>query len=421
MIGQQVYYMVLSLVVGALSARYLGPSNYGLLNYGTSIISFFTIVSKLGLDGVIINEMIKRPEKRGSFLGSALVARLLVSIVSVGMVMVIVNALEPDNEALQIVTLLQSFVIIMQSYEVLTYWFQMNLKMKYVSIATMIAQTVVVGWRILLLVLKASVNWFALSASIQFFVCGIVVAAFFLKEKDVKLKFSINDASYLIKNSYHFIISGLAVVFYMQIGKVMIGKFFGNELVGIYTAATVIAAMWEFVPNAIINSARPLIMEQKSKDENKYLKQFQILLLGITVLAIIVGIAVLLLGNIAIKVLYGAQYMAAAIPLSILIWSTGFAIIGTARGVWIVSEGLNQYTKYYIFMGAIFNFALNFIFIPKWGIVGAAITTLLSQIFVAFVAPLFFKKTRVFVKIYFDSLKLFPELVTQIRTRLGKR
>lgn len=115
-------------------------------------------------------------------------ARLFVSIVSVGMVMIVVGALEPSNKALHIVTLLQSFTIIMQTYEVLTYWFQMNLKMKYVSIATMIAQTVVTLWRVLLLVVKASVKWFVLSASIQFMVCGIVVAIFLFQRKEYKVK-----------------------------------------------------------------------------------------------------------------------------------------------------------------------------------------------------------------------------------------
>ena len=56
MMGQQIYNMLISLVVGSLSARYLGPSNYGLLNYSASILSFFTIISKLGLESVVINE-----------------------------------------------------------------------------------------------------------------------------------------------------------------------------------------------------------------------------------------------------------------------------------------------------------------------------------------------------------------------------
>ena len=146
MIGQQLYNMILQVVVGSLSARYLGPSNYGLINYGASIISFFSIICRLGLDSVIINEMIKKPEKRGSYLGSALVMRCSASIASLFCIMAIVRVLEPNNTTLYVITLLQAFAVILQSYEVFTYWFQLNLKMKYVSIATMIAQTVVGAW-----------------------------------------------------------------------------------------------------------------------------------------------------------------------------------------------------------------------------------------------------------------------------------
>lgn len=92
--------------------------------------------------------MIKKPEKRGSYLGSALVMRCSASIASLFCIMAIVRVLEPNNTTLYVITLLQAFAVILQSYEVFTYWFQLNLKMKYVSIATMIAQTVVGAWRL---------------------------------------------------------------------------------------------------------------------------------------------------------------------------------------------------------------------------------------------------------------------------------
>lgn len=418
MIFQQIYYMVLSLVVGALSARYLGPSNYGVLNYSSSILSFFTIISKLGLDAIVISEMIKNPEKQGSYLGSALIARLLVSILSVGLVTVIVRILEPDNELLHLVTFLQSISIVMQSYEVFTYWFQMKLQMKYVSIATMVAQTIVAIWRTGLLIAKAPVSLFALSTSIQFLICYIVVIFYFFREKNIKLQFSKADAQYLISRSYHFIISGVAIVFYMQIDKIMIGKFLNEELVGIYSAATVIAAMWEFVPNAIINSARPLIMEQKNINEKTYMCQFKVLLLGVSILGIVAGVGITLLGKLAITILYGEQYLGAVAPLNILIWSTSVAMIGNARGIWIVSEGLNSQNKYCILIGAVVNFALNIFFIQKWGIFGAAISTLISQIVVEFIAPLLFSQMRCFVSIYFSSFALFPDMMRKIKNRV---
>lgn len=254
--------------------------------------------------------------------------------------MAIVRVLEPNNTVLHVITLLQAFAVILQSYEVFTYWFQLNLKMKYVSIATMIAQTVVGVWRIMLLATKASVYFFAFSSSIQYLVCGGVVIYCFRREHNsLKLSYSKDDATYLIRGSYHFIISGLAVTFYSQIDKIMIGKFLDSSEVGIYTAAATIAALWEFVPNALINSARPLIIELREKDYNKYLKRFQQLLLAITILSVVVGVVVTVLGKIAILILYGKQYLEATAPLGILIWATGFAMIGTARGIWIVAEG----------------------------------------------------------------------------------
>ena len=206
----------------------------------------------------------------------------------------------------------------------------------------------------------------------------------------------------------------------MQIDKIMIGKMMNHTSVGIYTAATTVAALWEFVPTALINSAGPIIMKKRQKDYDGYIRLFEELLLAVTILFVVVSVAMMLLGKIAVLILYGKNYLDAVYPLSILIWSTGFAIIGTARGIWIVAEGYNKYTKYMVFVGAGVNLVLNFFFIQWWGIVGAAITTLISQIVVSLIAPLFWKKTRGFVKIYFESFKRFPDFVDTIKRSISR-
>lgn len=78
------------------------------------------MVSSLGLTNVIINEMIKKPEKTGSYLGSALIARLVASFLSLGLIYGIIRFLEPNNQLLQTVTVLQGLAVIFQSYEVFT-------------------------------------------------------------------------------------------------------------------------------------------------------------------------------------------------------------------------------------------------------------------------------------------------------------
>lgn len=340
----------------------MGPSNYGIINYGASIISFFMIISRLGLDGVIINEMIKNPARQGGFLGSALLMRLITSIFSLFMIVTLVRVLEPENNSLSLVTFLQAFAVILQGYEVLTYWFQLQLKMKYVAIATMIGLTVSAVWRILLLSTGASLYFFALSYSIQYAVCFLLIFILFTKDtkRVICLSWNKKDAWHLLKNSYHFIISGIAVTLYMQIDKIMIGKILNSTEVGIYTAASTVAALWEFVPNALINSARPLILEERMKNYDNYIKKYQQLLLGITIMFVVVSCSLVLCGKWVVLVLYGNNYMEAVIPLGILVWSTGFSMIGSARGIWTIGEGLNRYMKYIVFIGAGINLVLNF-------------------------------------------------------------
>lgn len=412
MMINKIYSMLISLIVGALSARYLGPSNYGLLNYGTSIISFFTTISGLGFASTIVVEMIQNPKICGKILGTATVFRFITSIASFVAIFFLVALLEPSNKELIIVTMLQALAVIINTYEVFLYWFQMNLEMRMVTIASMIALTVTAVWRIALLAHQAAIEFFALSSSITAVVSGACVLLFFFKsENRPKLGYNTKLGIKLISSSYHFVISGLAVTLYTQLDRIMLGKMVNSEAVGYYSAAMTIATMWEFVPQALINSARPVLINIKNRSEKEYLSKYRILLLAISIMGIIIGILFVVFGKLVIYILYGDSYMPAVPSLMILIWSTSFSMIGTARSIWVVAENKNKYVKYYVIIGAIVNAVLNAIAIPIWGITGASITTLVSQIVVAIIAPYFFKETREFCNIYWDSFKCFPELI----------
>lgn len=138
-------------------------------------------------------------------------------------------------------------------------------------------------------------------------------------------------------------------------------------------------------------------------------------------MGIAIGLAFTLLGKLAILILYGREYMQAQWPLAILIWATSMAMIGNVRSIWIVSEGLNKYVKHFTIEGAIFNIITNLWFIPHMGIIGASLTTLMSQFVVCFIAPLFVPNTRRFVKLYLGSFKYLPELMCEVKKLLVKK
>ncbi len=415
LIFQNIYSMGLSLVIGALSARYLGPSNYGLIGYGASLVNLFTAISQLGIDNVLINEMMKHPEEKGCVMGTALCMRTFSAAVSFVCAMILVVLIEPGNYVLWFITGIQAFAIALRAYELLNEWFLSEMKSKYYVLANICGQTVVGVWKIVLLILGASVVWFAASTTVQALVCGSIVIGIFLVTRDFRLGFRMQNAKDILKRSQHYVFAGIAVSLYTQMDKVMLGRMLGEREVGIYTAAMTISMIWEFIPTAIFNSSRTMILEAKLRDEKEYQEKLKCLLFAITVLGLFVGLVVQVFGRLAVWILYGREYMDAVPVLRLLIWSTSFAVIGVARNVWSVAEDKNRYSKYYPICGAVFNLVFNALTIPIWGIYGAALGTMLAQVIVAFVSPLFWTETRPFVRLYLESLKSGPYLMSWLK------
>lgn len=402
--AQQIYAMLVALVIGSISARYLGPSNYGLINYGTSLITIMTTLTALGLDEVVMNDLVANKKCRDEILGTAFLMRLAASVSGIAAIVLIVMALEPQNHLLWLITFLQSFQLIGNLYHIYNYWYLVELKSKYVSIAFIVGLTCASAWRISMLIHNASVEFFALTASIQSIIVLIIVAAFFHREAHLKLKWKKERAKDLISRSYHFIISGIAIMIYMQMDKVMIGKMLSEEQLGYYSAASMVANMWLFIPRSLINSARPIVLEGKklrgSSGRDEYINRLAKLLFGMMALGVLVAAGFWIFGELAINIMYGEAYKEAIPVLSILIGAACLAQLGSVNGIWIASEGYNRWLKYTTWAGAIVNLILNYILIGQIGIVGAAIGTLLAQFSVQFVVPLFIPSLRKYFKVY---------------------
>ena len=396
MIIQHLYSMLSSLIIISLVARYLGPSDYGLINYCASVITIFTTLAGLGLENLIVSEIIRNPDKEGGYLGTALVMRLISSFISYPLILGLISALNPGDNTLLIVAAFQALGMVFQTYDVLVYWFRLKLKMKYVSIALVCAITVASVFRIILLVNKATVEWFALAISVQAFVAGVVITAFFIKKKDVRLKVSAKDAGALLKISYNCIISSMSIIIYMEADKIILENMTDSAHVGIYSAAVLLATCWQFVPNALIDSSRPVVLEKRKISYEEYIDQFKLIMGGVNLMSFIFALMMSCLGWVVIFVIYGSEYMDAFVPLIVLSWSSFIGISGYTRTIWITGEGLYKYEKYFAVSAAILNIVLDVLFIWQFGIVGAAVATLITYVYEVLIVPLFFKETRIF-------------------------
>ena len=400
----QIYQMLMSLIIGVISARYLGPSNYGTINYAASYISFFSIACALGLEGIVVKEMIDNKEKEGVILGSSLVMRFVAGLLSMGVVIGIVSLVNPGDKILLVVTFLQSLVLLFNAFNIIDTWYQSRFRSKIPSIIKCIAYTVMSAYRIWLLVTGKSVEWFAFATSLDALIIAILFIYRYINDGGYRLKFSCSMSKHLIGMSYNLIISSLMAVIYNQMDRIMIGSMIDQTHVGYYAAASTICHMWLFIPQALSNSARPLIIELKKKNEEIYLRRIKQVIAITFWLGVCFALLITILSHFLINTLYGRDYVYARGPLLLMIWSTVFSSLSYIRAIWMISENKELYNKQILICGVLVNLVFNSIGIPIIGMNGAATATLITELICCLFAPLLFKETRVFVHYILSSL-----------------
>ena len=402
----RVVQMIIAFFVSIMTARYLGPGNYGLINYAGAYVAFFSALCTLGINSVIVKDFVDNPDEQGMAIGSTIILRAMSSILSLIAIIGIVSIVDNGETITIIVASLCSVALIFQSFDTLNYWFQSRYESKITSIATLIAYFATTIYRILLLITGKNVIWFAFAISIDYICLGIVLICFFKLHNGPKLKFSFKKGKLLLSKSYHYIVSGMMVAIYGQTDKLMLRQMLGDEAVGYYSLASSINLMWVFVLTAIIDSFLPTIVRLHNVDRTLYEKKNRQLYAIVIYISIVVAICFIIFGKLFITKIYGDSYLGAVNPLRIIVWYTIFSYLGVARNAWIVCENKQKYLKYMYVAAVIINVFLNFSLIPILGASGAALASLLTQVFTSIIIPYFIRDMRPNVKMMIDAFLL---------------
>ncbi len=406
LIGGKIIQMILALVVGVISARYLGPDNYGLVSYGNSYVAFFMAFCTLGINSVIVKELLDNPHEEGVILGSSVALRLLSSFASSLMIVGIVAIMDHGEAVTIAVVALCSVSLVFHAFDTLQYWFQARYQSKTTAFVVLIAYVLSSSYKIVLLIAGSSVQWFAFASSVDYIAMAVLLLGAYKRQHGEKLGFSTPVAKRIIKKSYHYILSSMMVAIYGQTDKLMLKQMLDEKQVGYYTVALAVCNMWVFVLSAIIDSIYPTIIKCFSENKEQYEKKNRQLYAIVFYLSVFASLGICLVGDWGINLLYGEEYASAGMPLKIITWYTAFSYLGVARNAWIVCEGKQKYLKYIYFCAAILNVILNAVLIPLWGASGAAAASLVTQIFTSLVLPAMIPALRPNAKIMMNAILL---------------
>jgi len=397
------------LLVSVWIARYLGPGQFGLLSYALAFVALFTAVANLGLYGIVVRDLVQDPANADTTMGTSFVLSVLGGFSAFCLSLLAISYARPDDELAKFIIVLLSLLMGFKATDVVRYWFESQVQSKYVvwmENSTFLAiSTVKIG----LIVAEAPLMAFVWAMFVESLIVAVGLLGIYTWRggKLTAWRFRFVRAKVLLKDSWPLILSGIAIMVYMRIDQIMLGQMLGDESVGIYSAAVRISEVWYFIPMAIAASVFPSIIEAKKQGEALYYQRLQKLNDLMVILALALAIPMTFLSDRFITLLFGSAYEMSGPVLAVHIWAGLFVFLGLASGKWFIIEGLQKYSFYRTLSGALVNIGLNLIMIPKFGIIGAAWATVISQACANVIFNIFNRKTRI---VFFIQAKSFLNL-----------
>lgn len=399
-----------SVFIGIWVARHLGPSEFGMLSYAQSFVFIFSAFSTLGLDGIVVRELIKKRNEEHLILGSAFCLKLFASIFVVFFSTFISYITANDNTQIFLVFII-SCSTIFQSFNVIDFDYQSRVLSKYVAICSIASLFISNLFKVYLILNNGDVIDFSIVYSIEMLLFSFLLTYSYKRQAFqclYKWRFHFGVARSLLKDSWPLVFTGALVSIYMKIDQVMINYILGEKSVGIYSAAVRISEAWYFFPVIITATAYPAIVKSRV-DSFIYFSRIQNLYVLMFWLAFLISIPVSVFSKDIINLLYGSDYNEASKVLSVHMWGSVFVFLGVAFSSFLNSENLAKVALFRTLIGAAVNIILNFLFIPEYGVVGAAVATLVAQAFSNLFYDLFDPNVRRYL--YLKINAIFPFLL----------
>lgn len=395
--------------VGVWIVRYLGPEQFGLLNFAAAFVGLFGTFVTLGLQDIVVREIVRNPDYTNEILGTTAFLQLISGMVIYVLILVAITYIRPDDTIARTIVAILGSMVLLEASKVAVLWFESQVLSKYTAWVQSGVFLVFVSIKVFLILKQVSLIAFVWTMLAEAVVVAIILLSFMSKlgPSLVKMHFNIKRAKSLIKDSWPALLSGISIMIYLKIDQIMLGEMVDDKEVGIYSAALRISEFFYFIPMVIVSSVLPAILEAKKRSEEQYYVRLQKLYDLLVLISVGLALPMTFLSTPIVNLLFGEAYLGSGIILAIHSWSIIFVSLGVASGKWFLAENRQVLSLQRTVIGAIINVTLNLLLIPNYGGIGAALATLISQCAAAFLFDGIQKVTR---RMFFMKLKAMNPL-----------
>lgn len=404
--GDYIFSLTASLIVGIAVARYLGPEMYGIIAFATAVYTLLVIIVSLGIDDIIMKDMLQYEERQGSIQGSALFVKSAAAFLVYGIIF-IYFLINYSGEKLYSVLIITGAVLF-QPLSVFSCIFLINAQAKYTSIARMISYTLSSLLKIILIIFKAPVTYFAFAVFIDYAVLYLTVILMYKYKKYTVSGWHIDISyiKYILKSAVPLFAAVLFYTFYQKVTVIIISSMYSDYASGIYSAAARLTEIWYLVPAVLMTAFYPAVVKAKQISEEEYNKRIKTLFYVTTIPFILMAFFAALLSPFIIKILYGEKYIQSSIVLALTIWSVPFISFYVISSKCFILENKVKHLLLRSVLSFILIIFLSCILGSFYYLKGFSIAVVVSSFISFFLIDLFFKDTRELFFIKLSSIFL---------------
>jgi PST family polysaccharide transporter len=408
LLADRIFRAILELAVGLWMARYLGPANFGDLSFAIAVVALLGPFATVGLQGVLVRELVAHPDEASEILGSAATIRLVGACIVV-VILLVGSEFFVGGARLSLVQIV-AIGVLFQVSEILDLYLQALGQMRASAVARSSAAAVASALRVGLILTMAGVFAFAWAFTAEMLLWAAFLSITYRLGRGTgsRWRWSSNHARRLLTRSWPLILSGVGAVLNLKIDQVMLGAMVSPGELGHYSAAARLSEAAYFLPLVLVTAAFPGIVRARENDPADYLDRLDGLVRLLVGLAWCIIVAGLLLGPGLIRLTLGDTFAAAVPVFRVHIFACLFIFPGVVLSRWLIAEDLTRFSITRHAAGGLVNVALNLALIPVYGGFGAAVATVISYAVASHFSFYISRETRPAATIVTRALFVLP-------------
>ncbi len=397
---------IIGFFVHAMVARHLGPDHFGKLSYIIRTVTIFFTFSLFGVDELIMHELLSGKYAKNDILKTVFRMRILMSVVGFVALGIFLLMAQQEKDVFTLIAFLYGINILLQAFNIFELSFQADLSFKPLFWANNISYVISSGLRVVGVLVNGTVSLF-----LSTYIIGEILLKFLVQRQMdfafMKGKYRPELAKYLTRESFPYFLSVFVFLLDQRLSFIFIERYRTPEELGNYSVAVTLVDLWMFLPTAITASVFPTIITAFKGHKEQYSVRIQYLSDILVWLSIAFSLGVFFTSDLVIHLLYGAKYRNAPEVLWLYALTTIPVFFNFARLKWMALEKHLNDWLWYSSICLLLNFVGHRMLVPEYGVRGAILSYLASQLIGNIVMSIFSGNIRDSMRIFMKTL-VFP-------------